>query len=93
MPDIDIKQICLFPHPISGYQAKSHVNHMLSKKGKQMPDDKTKRHPQDGQRVDINDPKEVSNWCNSLGVDEITLANAVHAAGTYIDDVKKYLGK
>ncbi len=29
-----------------------------------MPDDKTKRHPLDGKRIDVNDPKEVANWCN-----------------------------
>lgn len=57
-----------------------------------MADDKTKRHPQDGDRIDINDPQEVRNWCNALGVTEEELKKAVKEVGTYAKDVKKYLG-
>ncbi len=58
-----------------------------------MPDDKTIRQPQDGKRIDINDPKEVRNWCSIFGVSEDKLKAAVKAVGTSSETVKKYLGK
>jgi len=57
-----------------------------------MADDKTIRHPQDGDRIDINDPQEVRNWCKALGVTEEELKNAVEEVGTYAKKVKEYLG-
>lgn len=58
-----------------------------------MPDNKTIRHPQDGDRIDINDPLEVANWTRALGVSEEQLKKAVQKVGTYADDVRKELGK
>lgn len=58
-----------------------------------MPDDKTKRHPHDGKRIDINDPQEVRNWCGIFGVSESTLKAAVKAVGTSSKAVREYLGK
>ena len=58
-----------------------------------MPDDKTKRHPHDGKRIDIHDPQEVRNWCHIFGVTEAKLRVAVKVVGTSSTDVRKYLGK
>lgn len=56
-----------------------------------MPDDKTKRHPLDGKRIDINDPAEIKSWCSIFDVSEDNLKKAVNAVGTSADAVKKYL--
>ena len=58
-----------------------------------MPDDKTIRHPHDGKRIDINDPKEIRNWCAIFGVSETKLIAAVRAVGTSAKAVREYLGK
>ncbi len=58
-----------------------------------MPDDKTKRHPQDGKRIDINDPAEVRNWCKIFDVTESKLKTAVEAVGTSSIAVQEYLEK
>lgn len=58
-----------------------------------MPDDKTKRHPQDGKRIDISDPSEIWNWSNSLDVTEKELVDAVEEVGDSADAVKKHLNK
>lgn len=58
-----------------------------------MPDDKNKRHPLDGKRIDINDPKEVANWCSSLNCTESELKKAVEQVGTSGAEVRRYLGK
>ncbi len=58
-----------------------------------MPDDKTKRHPHDGKRIDINDANEVRNWCKILCVTEVRLKTAVKAVGNSATAVRKYLGK
>ena len=58
-----------------------------------MPDDKTIRHPDDGKRIDINDPYEVRNWCAKFGVSEDKLKQAVRAVGDSAGAVRRYLGK
>ncbi|HAQ61722.1 TPA: hypothetical protein DCR49_06970 [Candidatus Delongbacteria bacterium] len=58
-----------------------------------MPDDKTIRQPDDGKRIDINDPYEVRSWCAIFGVTEEKLKQAVRAVGDSAGAVKKYLGK
>ena len=58
-----------------------------------MPDDKTIRHPHDGNRIDINDPKEVLNWCTIFNVNAEALESAVKAVGTSSEKVRKYFGK
>lgn len=58
-----------------------------------MPDDKTIRQPQDADEIDINDPKEVNNWCKSLNCTEEELKACVKKVGHMADDVKKCLGK
>ncbi len=58
-----------------------------------MPDDKTKRHPLDGKRIDVNDPKEVANWCNILGCTPAHLEQVVKIIGTSARDVRDYFEK
>ena len=58
-----------------------------------MPDNKHITHPTDAQRIDINDPNEVRNWCSSLNCTEAQLRNAVAAVGTWAHHVRDYLKK
>ncbi|MGJ7513034.1 MULTISPECIES: DUF3606 domain-containing protein [Pseudomonas] len=58
-----------------------------------MPDNKHITHPTDAQRIDINDPFEVKNWCKSLSCTETELKKAVDAVGTWADDVRAHLNK
>ena len=57
-----------------------------------MPDDKERR-KLDKTRININDPKEVHNWCKSLGCSVLQLKTAVRAVGTSAEKVRKYLEK
>jgi hypothetical protein len=41
-----------------------------------MADDKTKRHPQDAQRVNVNEEYEVRYWCETFGCTEPELRAA-----------------
>lgn len=58
-----------------------------------MSDDKNKRHPQDGKKIDINDRAEVRNWCGIFGVTETQLKACVNKVGTSSEHVRKCLGK
>lgn len=58
-----------------------------------MADDKTKRGPPDTQRINVNEPYEVSYWTKTLGVSEQKLKDAVRAVGVSVAAVKKHLGK
>lgn len=58
-----------------------------------MSDDKTNRGNPDRQRIDMNDPDEVRNWCKSLAVTEDQLRDAVKAVGVQADNVRNFLGK
>lgn len=58
-----------------------------------MPDNKRITHPLDAKRIDINDPAEVRNWCNSLNCTESQLKAAVGLVGTSAAAVKKQLEK
>lgn len=58
-----------------------------------MPDNKNITHPQDAKRIDVNDPAEVRNWCNSLSCTETQLKAAVRAVGDSAAAVRKHLGK
>ena len=57
-----------------------------------MSDDKSKRGSPDRDRIDINDPDEVRNWTQSLGVSKDELEKAVHAVGSTASAVREYLG-
>jgi hypothetical protein len=58
-----------------------------------MPDDLTKRRPQDALRINENEPYEVNWWCDELNCTEEELKAAVKAVGVMAVDVKKHLGK
>jgi len=58
-----------------------------------MPDDKTKKHPHDGKRIDVNDPQEVRNWCKIYNCTEADLKAAVKAVGTSSEKVRGHLGR
>jgi hypothetical protein len=56
-----------------------------------MSDDRSNRGSPDRDRIDINDPDEVRNWTESLGVSREELQRAVQAAGDRADQVREYL--
>ena len=56
-----------------------------------MSDNKANRGSPDRDRIDINDPDEVRNWTQSLGVSREELQRAVQAAGDRADKVREYL--
>ena len=58
-----------------------------------MPDNKTKRKPQDASRINLNQPYEVDYWCNHFGCSEDRLRKAVGEVGTSKDAVAKYLNR
>lgn len=58
-----------------------------------MSDDKSNRGSPDRDRIDINDPDEVRNWTQSLGVTKEELQRAVEAVGTTAGKVYDYLGR
>ena len=50
------------------------------------------RIPQDDERIDVTDLKEVDYWTQWFGVSEERLRTAVASAGTVKDDLRIYLG-
>jgi hypothetical protein len=56
-----------------------------------MPDDKSKKGPQDASRVNVNESYEVEYWTKKFGVTEKQLRDAVKAIGTSAGAVEKYL--
>ena len=58
-----------------------------------MSDDKGNRGSPDRDRIDLNDPDEVRNWTQSLGVTKEELQRAVEAVGTTAGKVYDYLGR
>lgn len=55
-----------------------------------MSDDKNKT-AQDRHFINMNEPYEVRDWSNSLGVTEAQLREAVVAVGSSADKVREYL--
>jgi hypothetical protein len=55
-----------------------------------MPDDPTKRRPQDASRINIHEPYEVSWWTHELGCTERQLREAVQEVGTSARAVRNY---
>lgn len=56
-----------------------------------MSDDKTKKGPQDSNRVNVHEDHEVRYWREKFGCTEEELVNAVGMAGTSADAVEEYL--
>jgi hypothetical protein len=58
-----------------------------------MADDKTKRAPQDGQRINISEPYELAYWTEALGVSAEKLRETVKRVGPMANDVREALGR
>ena len=58
-----------------------------------MPDDLTRRRPEDPKKINVNQSWEIDYWTDKLGVTEQQLRNAVSEVGPLVADVKRYLGK
>ena len=58
-----------------------------------MADDTKQRHGQDRKRIDLDQDSELRYWTRELGVTEEELKQAVRAAGTQIETVRRYLDK
>ena len=58
-----------------------------------MADDTKQRHGQDRNRIDLDQDYELRYWTRELGVTEEELKQAVRAAGTQIETVRRYLDK
>ena len=58
-----------------------------------MPDDKTKKHPHDGKRIDVNDINELVYWTLELGITDKQLIDAVKELGTSASVIRKRFGK
>jgi hypothetical protein len=58
-----------------------------------MPDDPSKRGPQDRERINIHEPYEVEYWCGHFRVTPDQLKDCVRRVGVMVTDVKKCLGK
>ena len=58
-----------------------------------MPDDLTKRHPQDASRINLGQQWEVAFWVEKLHTTEAKLRDAVSKVGGSVSAVKDYLKK
>lgn len=58
-----------------------------------MPDDLTKKRPEDAKRINVNQPHEVEYWCAALGCTEEELEEAVEAVGDSVEAVRGYLNR
>lgn len=58
-----------------------------------MPDNLTKKIPQDASKVNVNEPYEVVYWCKKFGCTEAQLRAAVKAVGTKASAVQTHLKK
>jgi hypothetical protein len=58
-----------------------------------MPDDPSKRRPQDSSRINIHEEYEIIYWTSKWGVTAEQLRDCVKKAGVMVADVKKCLGK
>jgi hypothetical protein len=58
-----------------------------------MADDKTLKRPQDGNRINLNEPYEVRYWTRVFGVSEEELRDTVRRVGNSVDAVAQDLAK
>ena len=58
-----------------------------------MPDDPTKRGPEDASRINVHERYEVDYWCTKFNVTPEQLKACVQKVGVMVADVKKCLGK
>ncbi len=58
-----------------------------------MPDDLTRRQPEDPKRINTSEAWEVNYWSKLFNVTPEQLKQAVKEVGPMVDDVKRHLGK
>lgn len=56
-----------------------------------MSDDRTQRHGQDRQRINVNEDYELRDWAKKFGVSPEELKEAVRAVGDRADKVEELL--
>lgn len=56
-----------------------------------MPDDKSKSHGQDRERIDVNQDYELRDWAKSLNTTPERVKEAVQAVGDRADKVREFL--
>lgn len=58
-----------------------------------MPDNLTRRQPEDPNKININQSWEIDYWSNKLGISSKKLIELVEKAGPLVEDVKAELAK
>ena len=58
-----------------------------------MPDDLTKRRPQDSSRINVHESYELEYWSKHFGVSKEKIREAVQRVGVMVADVRRYLAK
>lgn len=58
-----------------------------------MPDDLTKKRPQDADKINVSQQHEIDYWTKALKTTEAKLRAAVSKVGPYVSDVEEYLRK
>jgi hypothetical protein len=58
-----------------------------------MADDKTKKRPQDSNRINLSEDYEVRYWTKELGVSEAMLRQLVERHGLVASKIRRQLGK
>jgi predicted DNA-binding protein YlxM (UPF0122 family) len=58
-----------------------------------MPDNKSKRGPPDGERINIHEEYELRDWAKHFGVTKQQIIDCVNRVGVMTKDVKGCLGK
>lgn len=56
-----------------------------------MPDDLTKKHPQDADKINVSQQYEIDYWTEALHTTETRLRAAVSKVGPYVSVVREYL--
>jgi hypothetical protein len=58
-----------------------------------MPDDPTKKGPQDRSCISVNEKYELEYWSKRFGVSEDALRSAVKQVGNSVEAVERHLGR
>ena len=58
-----------------------------------MPDDRSKSHGQDRDRINVHQEYELRDWAKSLNTTPERVKEAVQAVGDRVDKVREYLGE
>lgn len=56
-----------------------------------MPDDLSRRRPEDSQKINVQQPWEIVTWTRHFGISEEVLRRAVNAVGPIVKDVRQWL--